>query len=173
MRPCPAEVADAAALTTQALRAKGGTPQGVVKHAGATSEQLRIRTLCVTFLCIQVTARAPHAMPQPHVLEAATLWGRGCNPVRWRPQACATLRHLYPCAQYSVYALLRRYATGVLKEGWSSASVLGVGEALKFAISLGMMAAKEEGSESPKVSPRPHAEPNPDPFPDPDPNPDP
>lgn len=87
-----------------ALRAKGGTPQGVVKHAGATSEQLRIRTLCVTFLCIQ----------------------------------------------YSVYALLRRYATGVLKEGWSSASVLGVGEALKFAISLGMMAAKEEGSESPK-----------------------
>ena len=49
--------------------------------------------------------------------------------------------------QYSVYALLRRYATGVLKEGWSSASVLGVGEALKFAISLAMMAAKEEGSE--------------------------
>ena len=75
--------------------------------------------------------------------------------------------------QYSIYALLRRYATGVLKEGWSSASVLGVGEALKFAISLGMMAANEEGSESPKVSPRPHAEPNPDPFPDPDPNPDP
>jgi len=67
-------------------------------------EQLRIRTLCVTFLCVQ----------------------------------------------YSVYALLRRYATGVLKEGWSSASVLGVGEALKFAISLAMMAAKEEGSESPK-----------------------
>ena len=58
--------------------------------------------------------------------------------------------------QYSVYALLRRYATGVLKEGWSSASVLGVGEALKFAISLAMMAAKEEGSESPKVSPHPH-----------------
>jgi len=87
-----------------ALRAKGGTPQGVVKHAGATAEQLRIRSLCVTFLCVQ----------------------------------------------YSIYALLRRYATGVLKEGWSSASVLGVGEALKFAISLGMMAANEEGSESPK-----------------------
>ena len=58
MRPCPAEVADAAALTTQALRAKGGTPQGVVKHAGATSEQLRIRTLCVTFLWLCVTSRS-------------------------------------------------------------------------------------------------------------------
>ena len=43
--------------------------------------------------------------------------------------------------------------TGVLKEGWSSASVLGVGEALKFAISLGMMAADEQGSEAPKGQP--------------------
>ena len=102
-------------------------------------------------------------------MEAATLCGTGCNPVRWRPQACVT----FPCVQYSVYALLRRYATGVLKEGWSSASVLGVGEALKFAISLGMMAANEEGSESPKVSPHPHADPNPDLSPPSDPNPDP
>ena len=47
--PCPL-------LTPQALRAKGGTPQGVVKHAGATMEQLRIRTLCVAFLCVQVGA---------------------------------------------------------------------------------------------------------------------
>ena len=60
--------------------------------------------------------------------------------------------------QYSAYALLRRYATGVLKEGWSSASVLGVGEALKFGISLAMMAAKEDGSESPKASPHPHTD---------------
>ena len=72
VQPCPAEAADSAALTTQALRAKGGTPQGVVKHAGATAEQLRIRSLCVTFLCVQVTARAPHA--------AAPRDG-GCNPV--------------------------------------------------------------------------------------------
>ena len=99
-------------------------------------------------------------------MEATTLCGRGCNPVRWRPQACVT----FPCVQYSVYALLRRYATGVLKEGWSSASVLGVGEALKFTISLGMMAANEEGSESPKVSPHPHADPKLDPFPSPSPS---
>ena len=80
MQPCPAEAADSAALTTQALRAKGGTPQGVVKHAGATAEQLRIRSLCVTFLCVQVTATAPHAHARrSHVLEAATLCGRGCN----------------------------------------------------------------------------------------------
>ena len=81
--------------------------------------------------------------------------------------------------QYSAYALLRRYATGVLKEGWSSASVLGVGEALKFGISLAMMAAKEDGSESPKASPHPLTDqsfrPPPRPaFPrTPDPNPDP
>ena len=77
---------------------------------------------------------------------------RGCNPARWSPLGRATS----PRVQYSAYALLRRYATGVLKEGWSSASVLGVGEALKFGISLAMMAAKEDGSESPKASPHPH-----------------
>ncbi len=55
--PTPARApAPATPLSTQALRAKGGTPQGVVKHAGATMEQLRIRTLCVAFLCVQVGA---------------------------------------------------------------------------------------------------------------------
>ena len=74
-QPCPAEVADSAALTTQPLRAKGGTPQGVVKHAGATAEQLRIRSLCVTFLCVQVSA-------EPHMhMHAAAPRGGGCSPV--------------------------------------------------------------------------------------------
>ena len=69
MRPRgPAKVADSASLTTQlpttqlpttqALRAKGGTPVGVVKQAGNTAEQLRIRSLCVTFLCVQYSAYA-------------------------------------------------------------------------------------------------------------------
>ena len=75
MQPCPAEADDSAALTTQALRAKGGTPQGVVKHAGATAEQLRIRSLCVTFLCVQVSA-------EPHMhMHAAAPRGGGCSPV--------------------------------------------------------------------------------------------
>ena len=140
-------------MSTQALRAKGGTPQGVVKHAGATMEQLRIRTLCVTFLCVQVGAGAPRAAA-PRDGGCNPLRSRGCNPARWSPLGRATS----PCVQYSAYALLRRYATGVLKEGWSSASVLGVGEALKFGISLAMMAAKEDGSESPKASPHPHTD---------------
>ena len=95
---------DEAGKPSEELRAKGGTPQTVARSSGQTFEQLRIRTLCVAFLCVQ----------------------------------------------YSAYALLRRYATGVLKEGWSSASVLGVGEALKFVISLAMIARREDGSESPK-----------------------
>lgn len=31
------------------------------------------------------------------------------------------------CLQYAMYALLRRYATGILREDWSFASVLGAG----------------------------------------------
>lgn len=53
------------------------------------------------------------------------------------------------CVQYSAYALLRRYATGILHEGWSFSSVLGVGEAIKFAISFYMIANRPDGSDSP------------------------
>ena len=53
------------------------------------------------------------------------------------------------CLQYSVYALLRRYSKGILRESWSSASVLGAGEAIKFAISLAMIAHTSSNSEAP------------------------
>ena len=53
------------------------------------------------------------------------------------------------CVQYAAYALLRRYATGILKEDWSFSSVLGAGEALKFGISLAVINASADGSEAP------------------------
>lgn len=53
------------------------------------------------------------------------------------------------CLQYSAYALLRRYATGILKEDWSMASVLGAGEAIKFVISLACIGAWDSASEAP------------------------
>ena len=53
------------------------------------------------------------------------------------------------CLQYSLYALLRRYTTGILKEDWSMASVLGAGEAIKFAISLACIGAWDSASEAP------------------------
>lgn len=53
------------------------------------------------------------------------------------------------CLQYSVYALLRRYATGILRETWSMASVLGAGEAIKFVISLACIGVWDSASEAP------------------------
>ena len=53
------------------------------------------------------------------------------------------------CLQYSVYALLRRYATGILREDWSMASVLGIGEAIKFVIALGCIGMWSSASEAP------------------------
>ena len=53
------------------------------------------------------------------------------------------------CLQYSAYALLRRYATGILKEEWSIPSVLGAGEAIKFLIALVCIGASSSASEAP------------------------
>ena len=53
------------------------------------------------------------------------------------------------CVQYAAYALLRRYATGILKEDWSMASVLGAGELIKFCISLAAIRARDGASEAP------------------------
>jgi len=58
------------------------------------------------------------------------------------------------CLQYSAYALLRRYSTGILKEPWSAASVLGAGEALKFSVSLAAIGAWQGTSEAPASSVR-------------------
>lgn len=51
-----------------------------------------------------------------------------------------TLCVCFLCLQYSAYALLRRYSTGILREEWSAASVLGAGELLKACISIGVIA---------------------------------
>ena len=61
-----------------------------------------------------------------------------------------TLCVAFLCIQYSAYALLRRYSTGILKEGWGASSVLGVGELIKFAISLFKIASAKEASEAPE-----------------------
>ncbi|KAL1523077.1 hypothetical protein AB1Y20_018037 [Prymnesium parvum] len=53
------------------------------------------------------------------------------------------------CLQYAAYALLRRYAAGILHEEWSFASVLGVGEVIKFGISLTVIARTRDASEAP------------------------
>ena len=57
---------------------------------------------------------------------------------------------LFLCLQYSTYALLRRFATGILHEDWSFSSVLGVGEMMKFTLSLSMIAREPEASKSPQ-----------------------
>jgi len=57
------------------------------------------------------------------------------------------------CLQYSAYALLRRYSTGILKEDWGASSMLGVGELLKFGISLAMIATRRNSSEAPQHAP--------------------
>ena len=54
------------------------------------------------------------------------------------------------CLQYSTYALLRRYATGILKEEWSIASVLGMGEFIKFSIALFAISTRPGASEAPE-----------------------
>lgn len=54
------------------------------------------------------------------------------------------------CVQYAAYALLRRYATGILREEWSMASVLGVGELIKFLVSLAAIRASTANSEAPE-----------------------
>lgn len=54
------------------------------------------------------------------------------------------------CLQYAAYALLRRYATGILKEDWSMASVLGAGEAIKFVVSLAAIGSSASASEAPE-----------------------
>merc|ERR1711871_806694 len=51
--------------------------------------------------------------------------------------------------QYATYALLRRYATGVLREDWSLASVLGVAEILKFGVSAAAIGLRTGASEAP------------------------
>ena len=43
-----------------------------------------------------------------------------------------------------------RYATGILREEWSPASVLGMGELLKFCISLAAIAMRTSASEAPE-----------------------
>lgn len=53
------------------------------------------------------------------------------------------------CLQYAVYALLRRYSTGMLKEPWSPASVLGMGEIIKFTVSATMISQSRGASEAP------------------------
>jgi len=53
------------------------------------------------------------------------------------------------CLQYASYALLRRYSTGILKEDWSAASVLGMGELIKFVVSLVSVGTWAGASEAP------------------------
>ena len=53
------------------------------------------------------------------------------------------------CLQYAAYALLRRYSTGILKEQWSAPSVLGMGELIKFVISLSAISGWASTSEAP------------------------
>lgn len=65
-----------------------------------------------------------------------------------------TLCVAFLCVQYAAYALLRRYSTGILKEPWSAASVLGAGEALKFSVSLAAIGAWQGTSEAPASSVR-------------------
>lgn len=53
------------------------------------------------------------------------------------------------CVQYATYALLRRYATGILHEEWSLASVLGAAEMIKFAVSSTAVGTWTGASEAP------------------------
>lgn len=79
--------------------------------------------------------------------------GNGVAPTVTAEEASVVRRRafcvLFLCLQYSAYALLRRYATGILHEPWTAQSVLGVGEFLKFGISLAMIASGPAYTEAP------------------------
>ncbi len=65
----------------------------------------------------------------------------------WRTRALCVG---FLCLQYATYALLRRYATGILREDWGFASVLGVGEMIKFGIALVAISKLDGASEAPE-----------------------
>ena len=92
----------------------------------------------------EASKRAAAAASEPSPPPSAALADENPEAVQKRVLCVAFL-----CLQYSAYALLRRYATGILHEGWSFSSVLGVGEAIKFAISLYMISQKCDASEAP------------------------
>jgi len=82
--------------------------------------------------------------PPPPAAVTALLTHESSSEVRTRVLCVGFL-----CVQYSAYALLRRYATGILHQTYSFSSVLGAGEAIKFVISLCMIARRADASESP------------------------
>ena len=57
------------------------------------------------------------------------------------------------CAHYSAYALLRRHATGLRHERWSTPSVLCLSELYSFCFSLRMIKSRDTTSASPPRSP--------------------
>jgi hypothetical protein len=108
----------------------------------------------------EVASASTPAVGAPHARAASSQWliglglaalvGYACYMLVTEPDNRVRLLCVgFLCVQYSAYALLRRYATGILREEWSAASVLGIGELIKFVIALGCIGVWTSASEAP------------------------
>jgi UDP-sugar transporter A1/2/3 len=111
-------------------------------------------TLAVAGACLVCACQKRKGFEGSRLLSAAAELEEGSAALPVSSEEAAAVRRrflcvLFLCLQYSAYALLRRYATGILHEQWTAQSVLGFGELLKFAISLGMIASSPAHTEAP------------------------